>query len=426
MEKTQITASVCTIGDEILIGQIVDTNSSAIATALNEIGVKVRRMISIADDREQILTSLENELKDNEIVIVTGGLGPTDDDITKPALAELCGCSTYRTDERQLDVVKSILHSRGLDLLDVNIAQAKVPEACEVIVNRKGTAPIMVFPFGKERYGHQARLYSMPGVPFETLAALPEVMEDIKANFECGTITHRTVMTFGMAESALSKRIADWEHSLPEGVHLAYLPNTLTGVRLRLSKFGGEQGENEALLEGLFAELKSELGELIYADSDSNLQTEIGRLLSAHQLKLSVAESCTGGMISHLITSVPGSSAYYLGSVTSYASEIKEKLLGVPKELIEKYTVVSPECAAAMAEGVRRLTGSDFSIATTGNAGPTASEGQQVGLVWVAASSSKGTQTKSFYYRNDRKRNIERFSAAALHFLLTKIKSEVK
>ena len=176
----------------------------------------------------------------------------------------------------------------------------------------------------------------------------------------------------------------------------------------------------------MFAELKSELGELIYADSDSNLQTEIGRLLSAHQLKLSAAESCTGGMISHLITSVPGSSAYYLGSVTSYASEIKEKLLGVPKELIEKYTVVSPECAAAMAEGVRRLTGSDFSIATTGNAGPTASEGQQVGLVWVAASSSKGTQTKSFYYRNDRKRNIERFSAAALHFLLTKIKSEVK
>lgn len=426
MEKSQITASVCTIGDEILIGQIVDTNSSAIAKTLNEIGIKVKRMISIADDREQIIRSLENELKDNEIVIVTGGLGPTDDDITKPALAQLCGCSTYRTDERQLDVVKSILHSRGLDLLDVNIAQAKVPEVCEVIVNRKGTAPIMVFPFGRERYGHQARLYSMPGVPFETLAALPEVMDDIKAHFECGTITHKTVMTFGMAESALSKRISGWEHSLPEGVHLAYLPNTLTGVRLRLSKFGGEQGENEALLEGLFAELKAELGDLVYADSDSNLQTEVGRLLAQNGKTLSIAESCTGGMLSHLITSVPGASAYYLGSVTSYASEIKEKVLGVPKEIIGEYTVVSSECAAAMAEGVRRLTGSDYAVATTGNAGPSASEGKEVGLVWIGVASEKGTQTWSYVYKNDRTRNIERFSAAALHCLLTKIKSEIK
>lgn len=426
MEETQITASVCTIGDEILIGQIVDTNSSAIAKALNEKGIKVKRMISIGDDREQILTSLEKELTDNEIVIVTGGLGPTDDDITKPALAQLSGCGTYRTDERQLEVVKNLLHSRGLDLLDVNIAQAKVPESCEVIVNHKGTAPIMVFPFAPERFGHKARLYSMPGVPFETLAALPEVMEDICRHFGCGTITHRTVMTFGMAESALSKRISNWEHSLPEGVHLAYLPNTLTGVRLRLSKFGGEESSNARLLEQLFSELKDELGDIVYADSDSNFQTEIGRILKEKGLTLSVAESCTGGMISHMVTSVPGSSAYYLGSVTSYATEVKRNVLGVPKEIISEYSVVSSECAAAMAEGVRRLTGSDYAVATTGNAGPTASEGQDVGLVWIGVASGKGTQTWSYVYKNDRTRNIERFSAAALHCLLSKIKSENK
>lgn len=424
MNETQITASVCTIGDEILIGQIVDTNSAAIAQALNEKGIRIKRMISIGDDREQIISSLERELTDNEIVIVTGGLGPTDDDITKPALARLSGCTANRTDQGQLAIMKEILHSRGLDLLDANLDQAKVPESCEVILNHRGTAPIMVFPFGAERFGHNARLYSMPGVPFETIAALPDVLDDICRHFSCGTITHRTVMTFGMAESALAKRICKWEHSLPAGVHLAYLPNTLTGVRLRLSKFGGEATENERLLEQLFSELKQELGDIIYAESDSNLQTETGRLLAEKGLTLSIAESCTGGMVSHLITSVPGASAYYLGSVTSYATEIKEKLLGVPKDIVEKYTVVSPECAAAMAEGVRRLTGSDYSIATTGNAGPTAAEGQEVGLVWVAVSSSGGTQTKAFNYKNDRTRNIERFSAAALHLLLTKLRAE--
>ncbi|MGN0190104.1 MAG: CinA family nicotinamide mononucleotide deamidase-related protein [Candidatus Cryptobacteroides sp.] len=426
MENNQITASVCTIGDEILIGQIVDTNSSAIARALNEKGIKVSRMISIGDNRDQIVTSLENELKDNEIVIVTGGLGPTDDDITKPALAWLSGCETYRMDERQLSIVKEILHSRGLDLLDVNIAQAKVPESCEVILNHKGTAPIMVFPFSPERFGHKARLYSMPGVPFETIAALPDVLEDICTHFECGTITHRTVMTFGMAESALSKRIGSWEHSLPDGVHLAYLPNTLTGVRLRLSKFGGDEAGNSELLDGLFGELKRELGDIVYADSDSSLQKEVGRMLADKGLTLSVAESCTGGMVSQLITSVPGSSAYYLGSVTSYATAVKAKVLGVSEDIIREHTVISAECAAAMAEGVRRLTGSDYALATTGNAGPSASEGKEVGLLWVGVASEKGTETRSFTYRNDRARNIERFSAAALHCLLTKIKKENK
>lgn len=427
MQEKQPRASICTIGDEILIGQIIDTNSSEIARRLNDVGVRVMNMLSIGDDRTQIVSSLENELKHNDIVIVTGGLGPTDDDITKAALAELSGSGTYKTDECQLEIIQRILHSRGLDVLDVNIAQAQVPENCEVILNHRGTAPIMVFPFEAERFGHKARLYSMPGVPFETVAALPDVVNDICTNFDCGCITHRTVMTFGLAESALSAKIRDWEHGLPAGVHLAYLPNTLTGVRLRLSKFGGKEYENEALLDGLFAELKTILGDIIYADSDSNFQTEIGRLLSAHSLTLSAAESCTGGMISHLITSVPGSSAYYLGSVTSYAVDIKEKVLGVPADLIEKYGVVSAECAAAMADGVRRLTGSDYSVSTTGLAGPGGGdENTPVGLVWVAASSCRGTVTRSFRYNNDRARNIERFAAAALSLLYGKLVSEIE
>lgn len=420
----QTTASICTIGDEILIGQIVDTNSSVISRKLNEIGVTVTSMVSIGDNREQIIETLSKELSCNDIVIVTGGLGPTKDDITKSALAELSGSTGHRQDKIQLEIIHEILSSRGLDVLDTNIAQASVPDTCEVIPNRRGTAPIMVFPFASDRFGHKARLYSMPGVPFETEAALPDVMADIQENFNLEAITHRTLMTFGLAESALSKRIERWETELPPLIHLAYLPNPLTGVRLRLSIYGGKEVENEAELDRQVAALRDMLGDVIYADCDSNLQTEIGRLLLARGKTVSVAESCTGGKISELMTSVPGCSAYYFGSVTSYAIPVKEKVLGVPSETIETHGVVSSEVAAAMAEGVRRLTGSDYAVATTGIAGPGGgTPDKPVGLVWVGVASEKGTRTASFTYKNDRKHNIERFSAAALHLLWETIRN---
>ncbi len=421
----QTTASICTIGDEILIGQIVDTNSSVISKSLNGIGIRVTRMVSIGDEAKQIVETLENELSCNDIVIVTGGLGPTKDDITKPALAELSGASGYRQDSRQLEIIHEILRSRGLDVLDINIAQASVPDTCEVILNRRGTAPIMVFPFREDRFGHRARLYSMPGVPFETEAALPDVIADISRNFELTAITHRTLMTFGLAESALSKKIEPWETALPAHIHLAYLPNPLTGVRLRLSIYGGNSVDNEEELDRQVASLREILGNTIYAENDSNLQTEIGKLLLKTGKTVSAAESCTGGKISELITSVPGCSAYYLGSVTSYAIPVKEKVLGVPEETIETFGVVSSEVAAAMAEGVRRLTGSDFSVATTGIAGPGGgSPTQPVGLVWVGVASAKGTKTASFTYKNDRRHNIERFASAALHLLWETINNE--
>ena len=415
-------ASICTIGDEILIGQIVDTNSSHISQALEAAGVKVTRMLSIADDHDAIIESLDGELRRNDVVIVTGGLGPTKDDITKKALGELSEATSYKTDDRQLEIIHRILSSRGLDLLEINIAQASVPETCEVIPNRLGTAPIMVFRFQKEKYGHQTTLYSLPGVPYEALGALQDVIEDIKANNSLADICHKTIMTYGVAESALSEMIYDWEENLPSDMHLAYLPNQLTGVRLRLSSYSAD----ESALNKAISELKAIIGEYVYSDHDDTLQEALGRLLSIHGKTLSTAESCTGGTISQLITSIPGSSEYFLGGVTSYANSVKTGVLGVAPEIIEKHGAVSSECVAAMAEGVRRLTGSDYSVATSGIAGPGGGTPEKpVGTVWVGVSSQKGTETYKVQYKGDRKRNIERSAAFALNSIRKKLLNEL-
>jgi nicotinamide-nucleotide amidase len=419
-------ASICTIGDEILIGQITDTNSAHISRALNSLGIRVSRMVSIGDDHNVIIESLKQELLENEIVITTGGLGPTKDDITKNALAELSESRSYKTDERQLEIIHRILSARGLDVLDINRAQADVPENCDVIPNRLGTAPVMVFRFPESRFGHKATLYSLPGVPFEALGALEDILNDIKEHNSLSDIYHRTVMTYGIAESALSKKISDWEDNLPEDMHLAYLPNALTGVRLRLSIYGGSKAEQESRIESELKGLKAILGDIIYSEKDDTLESAVGDLLKAYGKTLSTAESCTGGMISSLITSVPGSSEYFLGSVTSYANGVKENVLGVPAEIIAEHGAVSSECVAAMAEGVRRITSSDYSVATSGIAGPGGgSEEKPVGTVWIGVSSDNGTETFRQKFNSDRKRNIERFSSSALHILLNKIKKEL-
>ena len=407
-------ASICTIGDEILIGQIVDTNSSHISQALEEIGVKVTRMTSFGDDHDEIVCNLTNELTHNEIVITTGGLGPTKDDITKAALAEISGSKGYVVNEGQLKMVHEILHARGLDVLDINKAQALIPDTCEVIVNHLGTAPIMVFRFPKERYGHQASLYALPGVPFEAVGAIPDVIKDVKEHNPLTDIFHKCVMVFGLADSALSKEIESWEDSLPEDMHLAYLPNPLTGVRLRLSIYGGDKDEEERRIDEQFARLRPILGDKIYSYNDDTLENAVGALFRGSGMTLSAAESCTGGKISSLITSVPGASEYYLGSVTSYAIPVKEKVLGVPEATINEYGVVSSEVAAAMAEGARNLTGSTYAVSTTGLAGPGGDEHNPVGTVWIGIAGPNRTKTVKKVYKNDRKRNIERFAAAAL------------
>ena len=411
-----VKASICTIGDEILIGQIVDTNSSMISNALGAIGVRTEHMVSLGDRRSEIIGILSNELTCSDIVISTGGLGPTKDDITKDALAELSGSHKYIKNEEQEAMVHSILKARGLDVLDINLRQAMVPDTCEVIVNRRGTAPIMVFRFPEERFGHPAVLYAMPGVPYETEAALGDVINDIKQHFKLESIYHKTIMTYGLAESALSELIAQWEDSLPEDMHLAYLPNPLTGVRLRVSVYDAGPDAEKRVSERIEA-LRPLLGDTLYSTSDDTLEATVGRLLRASGSTLSVAESCTGGEIAHLITTVPGSSDYFLGSVTSYSPEIKVKILGVDASVIERCGIVSSAVAEAMAEGVRRVTGSTYSVATTGWADAYGDEHEPAGTVWVGVAGPDGTVSKRFQYKGDRKRNIERFAASALDFL---------
>lgn len=412
-----LTASICTIGDEILIGQVTDTNSGNIARALEEAGIHVRSMVSVGDAPDAIEDALKREIGLSDIVITTGGLGPTKDDITKAVLARFSGSNGYREDPGQLEMVHKILRGRGLDVLPINLAQAQVPEKAEVIVNKLGTAPIMVFRGLLDK----ATLYALPGVPHEAVGAIPAILEDILAHFKPGRIIHRNIMVYGMAESALSEKIAPWEDALPSNMHLAYLPNTLTGIRLRLSSYGGDEKSLEAQLEAL----KGLLGPLVYASEDTTLEAAVGKLLKERGETVSAAESCTGGEIAHLITSVSGSSAYFLGSVTSYAVSVKEKVLGVSADIITENGVVSSEVAAAMAEGVRRLTGSTYSVATTGLADKDGDGKNPGGTVWIGVSGPRGTRTVKYGYKNDRARNIERFAASALNYLRLYIENQL-
>ena len=407
------TASICTIGDEILIGQIVDTNSAMISRELGKAGVRVSEILSVGDDGREISRVIEEGLRKNDIVILTGGLGPTKDDITKSVLYSLSGSTGYVTDGRQLEIIHDLLTSRGLDVLETNRRQAEVPDKCSVIPNRLGTAPVMVMRFPEEKYGHTATVYSLPGVPFEAAGAMKDIISDIGSVYSLSEIHHKTIMTYGIAESALSDKITGWESALPSYVRLAYLPDPLKGVTLRLSVYGASDDAG-TVFSTETEKLKKILGDAVYAENETTLQQVVGELLRKKGMTISTAESCTGGLVASLLTSVPGASDYFLGSVVSYAYSVKENVLGVSPDIIGRYGAVSPECAAAMADGVRRLTGSDFALSTTGNAGPAASENKDVGLVWVGISSKYCTQTIDFHFHNDRIRNRERFAASAL------------
>ena len=424
------TASICTIGDEILIGQIVDTNSSKISQALNRIGVKVQYMLSIGDDRNEIITKLDKCLKQTNIVIVTGGLGPTKDDITKDALASLSGASGYKESAEQLAIVKRILGARHIELLDINLAQAQVPNTCEVIPNQLGTAPCMRFTFEEDKYGHKAVLYSLPGVPYEAEGLLDDILEDIKKNFTLEKIIHKNIITFGVAESVLSKQIESWEDALPKWLHLAYLPNATIGIRLRLSCYGADDPERVRRMDEETEKLREILGNTVYGTDDDTLQSILPRLLqcppeAARQETISVAESCTGGHLSELITSIPGCSKYYNGSVTSYSNSVKINVLGVNPEIIANFGAVSRECAEAMARGVANLLDTDYSIATTGIAGPDGGSAEKpVGTCWIAVAHRDRTtgdtevvSKKILSMSASRDVNIKRFASNALDLL---------
>ena len=420
-----ITAAICTIGDEILIGQIVDTNSSAIARSLNKIGVKSARMVSISDDKEDIKQSLNSLLQRFDIVIVTGGLGPTKDDITKHCLYEISNSSSYIMHEEQLEVVKRILSTRGIELSDINRNQALVPSAADVIVNKLGTAPCMVFRFSEEQYSHSPILYSLPGVPFEAIALLESVNQDIVSYKKLENIYHKTITTFGIAESTLAKMIESWEDSLPSDMKLAYLPNAINGVRLRLSSYSSDNKELQIKrIEEEFEKLRPILSDAIYGEGEDTLATVIADILTKNGKTLSVAESCTGGKVASEITAIPGASAFFEGSVTSYSNTVKENILGVDNKIIMDYGAVSKECAEAMAAGVLKQLNTDFSVATTGIAGPGGGTPEKpVGTVWIAVAYRDKktpeiiTSSQMLKFSSNRFTNIDRFCGNALNML---------
>ena len=415
-----VTATICTIGDEILIGQIVDTNSSRISTALNSIGVKVISMVSTSDTEQDIINTVENALKASNIVVITGGLGPTKDDITKKTLGKLTGATADVENQEQLEIITRILSARGMvPLSPLNKAQALVPNSCKVIPNRFGTAPCMEFEIPQEKYGHKALMFSLPGVPFEAEAAIPDVLDSIQRHFQLDKIFHKTICTFGIPESTLAQQIEEWEDNLPRNLHLAYLPNPVLGVRLRLSIYGVDEQTGLQELAENEAKLREMLGDAIYGEGTDSLQKVIGNTLKERGMTVGVAESCTGGFLASLFTSLPGASEYFYGGVVSYDNSVKMNVLGVEKEVLETYGAVSQECAEQMAAGARKVLGTDYAIATTGIAGPDGgTPDKPAGTVWIAVATPEGVTSKKFTFNSTRRNiNIERFAANALNML---------
>ena len=420
-----ITASICTIGDEILIGQITDTNSAMISKQLNKIGIKVVSMVTCSDDNDDILTTLERCLKTSEIVISTGGLGPTKDDITKKVLCTLSKSSRYVCNKTQMEINRRILSARGIEMMDLNLQQAYVPNRCTVIPNRCGTAPIMQFSFAKSRFNRKNLLFSMPGVPFETEQALADVISSIKAHYKLDNIVHHTVCTFGIPESQLAKRIEKWEDSLPENIHLAYLPNPILGVRLRLSIYGVQEKEGKKEIAKQIRSLKKILGNAIYGEGETTPQKVLGQMLEKRGATLSTAESCTGGYIAHLLTQNPGASRFYVGGIVSYDNKVKTELLGVKESVIKKVGAVSKECVEQMAEEARKKFRTTYSIAASGIAGPDGGrDNKPAGTFWMAVATPSDTVSKNISSKSTRQINIERFSASAVNLLRETILEE--
>jgi nicotinamide-nucleotide amidase len=406
-----VTADIITIGDEILIGQIIDTNSAYIAARLNALGIRVGTILSVGDTRQAIWTALEQSSQQADVLVLTGGLGPTNDDITKKLLAEYTGSQQWVVHEETLKNIQQITTQRGLPMNRQNCDQALVPDTCEVLLNTLGTAPGMWFNYrGKI-------IISLPGVPFEMHHLLDKVVQGLQTNFTIPPVYHRIITTFGLPESVLAERIADWEQALPPHIRLAYLPNPLTGVRLRLSVYEPDNATEAEVAQAVVA-LRAVLGDVIYGEGADTLETVTGQLLRAHKATVSTAESCTGGKIASLITAIPGSSAYFKGSVVAYDNAVKINVLGVDPKTIAQYGAVSLPVVEQMAAGARRLLQTDYAVATSGVAGPDGGTPEKpTGTVCIAVATPQGVLSETHHFTNDRQRNIERSSANALNML---------
>lgn len=413
-----IKATIITIGDEILIGQIVDTNSVSISKHLNAAGITVKEKTSIGDEAEQIEQTLQRALRSSQVVIITGGLGPTKDDITKHTLARIFN-SPMHEDERVCQHVRTLLERRGISFNDLNRGQALVPDCCTVLFNAYGTAPGMWF---ETEQG--AVVISLPGVPFEMEHLMEdEVMPRLKAHFALHANVHRTMITAGLPESMLAERIEQWEDALPKWMKLAYLPSPNI-VRLRLSAYDREDGKaaREAI-DAEFDKLYKIIPDNIVGFEGATMQSLVHDIMRERGLTLAVAESCTGGTIASLFTAMAGASAYFLGGIVAYANEVKRDVLGVNYDDIMTHGAVSETVARQMAEGVRRTTGADYAIATTGIAGPAGgSEAKPVGTVWMAVATPTHTVAVMRNSGLDRGQIISRASAYAIELLYKELK----
>lgn len=421
-------AGIIIIGDEILIGQVVDINSSWISREMNKIGFRTETVITVGDDGKSISDAIDRCINVADVVFMTGGLGPTKDDITKKVICEKFGTELV-LDEKVLANVAEMLGRRGIALTENNRGQALVPATATVINNAVGTAPGIMMEVNRSLSGVETAvnsklLFSMPGVPFEMRYLMEhEIIPLIKKHYNLKPVFHKTLLLTGIAESILSEKISDWEDSLDKNVKLAYLP-AYSSIRLRLSVY--EPDDNtEAYISDKVKELEQIVPENIIAYEDIMLEELVGKLLKEKHCTVATAESCTGGKVASLITSVSGSSEYYKGSVVSYCNEVKVNVLGVSRADLEKYGAVSSTVAEQMASGVRKLLGVDYAVSTTGVAGPTGgSDEKPVGTVWIAVATPTKVVSRKYVFGKDRAINIERFAASALAMLIVEMKKD--
>ncbi len=402
---------IISIGDELLIGQVVNTNASWMAEKLNEIGVDVKNINAVADDGNAINKALKQALKNYDVVLITGGLGPTKDDITKKIL-----CKFFKSrlvfDKKVFKQVENIFKKRGLQVTEVNRQQAEVPHNCKVFYNNVGTAPGMCF----EQNGKM--IVSMPGVPYEMQYVMQEhVLPMLQKRNHTSHIVHKTIMTIGMGESFLADRIAHWEDALPSYIKLAYLPQPGM-LRLRLSARGKDKKQLQKEVDNHVKTLNKIIPELIFGYDEERLEQVIGKLLLKNKQTLATAESCTGGNIARMITEIPGASAYFKGSVVAYDNEVKKNLLNVDVKTLKNHGAVSEETVTQMAFGVQKLLKTDYAIATSGIAGPDGGTPEKpVGTVWVAVATPQKVIAQRFIFTDNRIRTILRASLSALNML---------
>jgi nicotinamide-nucleotide amidase len=406
-----IKAELLTIGDEILYGQIVDTNSQWMSVELDKVGIKVIRKTTVGDQETEILTAFAEAEKRADIVLITGGLGPTSDDLTKPLLAKYFDCDLVMHQEALAEIT-AFFKSRGREMTELNRQQAALPSCCTKITNPIGTAPGMWF----ERHGKV--FMSMPGVPHEMKKMMTErVIPKLKEKFKTPVICHKVIRTIDIGESFLADKIVVWEKSLPPHIKLAYLPS-LGEVKLRLTGFGSSTADLQKEIDEVSDALMPLAGEYVYGYGDEPIEVAIGKMLRERKVTLSIAESCTGGYLSHLITSVPGCSDYFLGTMIPYAYEVKMRQLGVKPEVLEKHGAVSEPTIVEMANIVRAKFNTDIGVATSGIAGPGgATPEKPVGLVWIAYSDKHQTVTKKLQLSQDRAINIRMASIAVLNLI---------